>query len=120
MKTAIKAALVILFMVLCKSLFAQDPVVVASNVYKTVLLDNDRVRVIEISFKPGETAPSHSHPEHFVYVIAGGKLKITNSEGKVIDAELKNGDVLWLPAETHTATNTGDTEIKLIVNELKK
>ena len=53
-------------------------------------------------------------------VIAGGKLKITNSEGKVLDAELKNGDVLWLPAETHSAVNTGDTEIRLIVNELKR
>ena len=120
MKKLIWSASFLFFIIICNSLYAQDPVVVASNVYKSVLLENERVRVIEVSFKPGESAPTHSHPEHFVYVIAGGKLKITNSEGKVLDAELKNGDVLWLPAETHSAVNTGDTEIRLIVNELKR
>ena len=31
----------------------------------------------------------------------------------------KVGDVMWIPAETHSAVNTGPTEIKILVVELK-
>ncbi len=108
------------FVFFTKIILAQDPMEAASNVYQKVLLENEKIRVIEIVFEVGETAPQHSHPEHFVYALTSGKLKITNSEGKTIEAEINAGDVLWIPAETHTATNIGNTECKLIVTELKK
>ena len=119
MNFTLKSLIILIFMVFTKLSLAQDPMIVASNVYKKVLLENEKVRIMEVVFKSGDTAPQHSHPEHFVYVLTGGKLKITNSEGKITEAEIKAGDVLWIPAETHTATNIGDTECKLIVTELK-
>lgn len=97
---------------------AQDPLKVAPNMYK-LLFENERVRVMEVTFKPGEKIAEHSHPDHYVYVLSAGKLKITAGE-TVTDADLAVGQVLWIPAETHWAVNTGTTEVKALVTELKE
>lgn len=98
---------------------AQDPLKVAPDMYK-LLFENDRVRVMEVTFTPGQKIAKHSHPDHYVYVVEPGKLKISKPDGSIADADLKEGDVVWIPAETHWAENAGSTTIKLIVNELKK
>ena len=98
---------------------AQDPVKVGPNIYK-VLFENERVRVCEARFKPGDSMPIHSHPDHVVYVRSGGKLQVTGSDGKAQDVELKAGQVIWFPAQTHQGKNIGKTEVVLIVNELKE
>lgn len=108
------------FVFLSIPLFAQDPVKVASNVYKKVLLENDDVRVVQIEFKKGETAAMHNHPRHVVYIIQGGELMITEQGGKPVDYKLKSGEAVFMPAVTHTAKNVGTTVIKGIVIEIKK
>jgi quercetin dioxygenase-like cupin family protein len=94
-----------------------DPLVVASNVYK-LLNENDRVRVLEVVFKPGDAAKMHHHPDHAIYVLKGGKAKLT-SGGKTQEMELKTGSVIFLEAQDHEAKNIGNTTIDLIVMELK-
>ena len=61
----------------------------------------------------------HHHPQHVVYVLTGGKLKLV-SEGKTQELDLKEGSALFLDAQNHEATNTGKTVIDLLVVELKK
>src|SRR5688572_21941066 len=73
---------------------AQDPLKVAPDMYK-LLLENDRVRVMEVVFKPGSKIAKHSHPDHFVYVAEAGKLTLHKGEGAKSDADLKIGDVMW-------------------------
>ncbi len=97
---------------------AMDPMKVASNVYK-FLDENDRVRVLEVIFKPGDSAKMHHHPEHVVYVLKGGLLKLT-SEGKTQELDLKQGSVIFLKEQNHEATNSGKSDIDLLVMELKK
>ena len=97
---------------------AMDPMKVASNVYKFIN-ENERVRVLEVIFKPGDMAKMHHHPEHVVYVLKGGLLKLT-SEGKTQELDLKQGSVLFLKEQNHEATNTGKSDIDLLVVELKK
>jgi quercetin dioxygenase-like cupin family protein len=55
-----------------------------------------------------------------VYALSAGKLKITKADNTATEAEVKVGDVMWIPAEKHWAENTGTTEVKLIVTELKE
>ena len=98
--------------------FAQDPVVVGPNIYK-VIFENEKVRVSEITFKPGDSIPPHSHPDHFVYVLTAGKLAISRPDGTTQDFEGTPGQIVWINAETHWAKNTGDTEFKALVVELK-
>jgi quercetin dioxygenase-like cupin family protein len=61
----------------------------------------------------------HKHPDHVVYVVTGGKLKVSPSEGAAKDFDLKAGQAVFLNAEAHAAENTGTTELKLAVFELR-
>ena len=96
----------------------KDPLEVASNVYK-LKMENDRVRVFDVTFKPGDIAKMHIHPDHVVYVIMGGKMKLT-SMGKTDVLDLKDGDAIFINAQSHEAENIGQTTLKLLVVELKK
>lgn len=98
---------------------AQDPVKIAPNNYK-VALENDSVRVFNFQAKAGEKFAMHSHPDHLVYAIKGGKVKFTYPDGKTKDVELKAGEATWIKAEAHATENVGTTELKLVVFELKK
>ena len=94
-----------------------DPLVSAKNVYKFIN-ENNQMRVLKVTFERGATAKMHHHPQHMVYVLKGGKLKLT-SEGKSQDLDLKEGSAVFLDAQNHEATNIGDSVIDLLVVELK-
>jgi len=96
----------------------RDPMKVAKNVYKFIM-ENDRVRVLEASFKPGDKAIMHDHPDHVVYVLNDGKINLKSS-GKTDVLDLKKGQAVFLKAQAHEAENTGKTDLHLLVVELKK
>jgi quercetin dioxygenase-like cupin family protein len=98
---------------------AQDPLKVGPNIYKKVL-ENERVRMLEVTFAPGDSIGMHAHPDHAVYAVTGGKLRVTTSDGKTEVADLKAGDPIWFPAVIHGAKNIGTTTLKLVVLELKE
>ena len=104
---------------LSTNVYGQDPLKVASNVYKKVLLDNDQVRVLQVEFAPGEVAPWHQHPNHVIYALTDGKLEITDKGKPASVLEIKAGDTMYLDAVTHMAKNVGTTPLKLVVTELK-
>lgn len=97
---------------------SSDPLVLAPDKY-TKLFENEQVRVAELRIKPGDSIPMHSHPDHFVYVISGGTLNLSHPDGTSADVAVEAGKVLWIPAESHATVNTGTTEVRLVVSELK-
>jgi hypothetical protein len=98
---------------------AQDSVVVAPQLHK-VLIDNDKVRVLEVTLKPGDKIPMHSHPGGYVSMaLTGAKARFVNADGKTADREMKANEPTWSDAVTHTAENIGTNETKVIVVELK-
>lgn len=99
--------------------FAQDPLAAAPTMYKLVF-ENDRVRVMEVTFKVGEKIAPHSHPDHFVYVLEAGKLKISKPDGTSMEFDGKVGQVAWIGPETHWAENIGTTPMRALVVELKE
>lgn len=113
------SALMMAIVFVARFSFAADPLEVAPDMYK-LKYENDRVRVMEVTFQPGQSIPEHSHPDHFVVVEEAGQLKITKADGTSMDADLKVGDVVWIDAETHSAVNTGKTQVRLLVTELKE
>ncbi len=96
---------------------SQDPLTVGPSVYR-VVIENERVRVLEARFQPGERIASHAHPDHVVVVTSAGKLAITNAEGTQ-ELDAKVGDTFYFPAETHSAQNVGATVFTCVVTELK-
>ena len=96
----------------------QDPVTVNAKTI-SVKLDNPRVRVLDVTLKPGEKEQTHSHPAYVVYVIQGGKVRNHASDGTVAEAEFKAGDVVYRDPLTHWAENIGNTTLRLVLVELK-
>jgi quercetin dioxygenase-like cupin family protein len=95
-----------------------DPAVVNAGM-EHVKFENSHVRAIEGVLKPGDKEQMHSHPAFVVYMIAGGKIRNNFADGKVVDAELKTGDVLYREPQTHWVENIGTTTIHFLVVELK-
>ncbi len=98
---------------------AQDAAAVAPESYKK-LLDNERVRVFEVTFKKGASVAMHSHPDHVVYVLAGGTLEFTLADGSKHSKEAKSGQTFFVPAEAHSLKNVGKSVVKLVSTELKE
>ena len=116
--TALICILVVAFMVATAPALAQDAMKAAPQSFKE-RLNNDHVRVLEYSSKPGDKEAIHSHPAVLIYVIQGGKLRSTTPDGKSTDIEYKAGDVRWRDAITHTGENIGTTDIKALLVEVK-
>ena len=115
---ALICILVVAFMVATAPALAQDAMKAAPQSFKE-RLNNDHVRVLEYSSKPGDKEAIHSHPAVLIYVIQGGKLRSTTADGKSTDIEYKAGDVRWREAITHTGENIGTTDIKALLVEVK-
>ncbi len=96
-----------------------DALQAAPNVYK-LLMENDRVRVLDVRVKPGEKTKIHSHTDRVVYVLSDHRLKFTSADGESRELELKVGQVLWIEAGAHTTENTGMTEAHNLAVELKE
>ncbi len=109
---------ILVSVVITEKVLAQDAAEVAPDSYK-VLLENDRVRVLEYQIKPGKKDAMHSHPANIVYSITPGKFMFTLPDGKTMVRELKAGGVLFLEAETHSTENMGAESNGLII-ELKE
>jgi len=88
----------------------------------TVLAENDKVRVFEVEFKPGDenkAVPSSS--SRVVRALKGGSLMRTYSDGKTQNVEWKTGEVRFVEAEktAYTTKNIGKSDIHLYVVVLK-
>jgi quercetin dioxygenase-like cupin family protein len=97
----------------------QDAAKVDPAHYK-VILNNERVRVLDVHHNPGEKSPMHSHPYHVVYSFTDSRVKFTSSDGKTDIRTVKAGQATWHNAETHTVQNVGKTEEHALDIELKK
>lgn len=85
-----------------------------------VLMENEYVRVVEYSVKPGEKDVWHTHPPRSSYVVSGGKVKVYSEKGEPKISEVKTGASSWAgQGAKHYVENIGDTDIKIILTEIK-
>ena len=110
--------LIVITVFAIKATFAQDAVEVAPEHY-TVLLENDKVRVLEVKIKPGEKEAMHTHPATVHIEMVPTKVKIGYPDGKSVELEGKKGEAIWVGPVKHTIENVGDTEIHAYIIELK-
>ena len=57
-----------------------------------VMAEDDQVRVLRFAPTKGESTPMHSHPKTVVYVVKGGKIRLTLKDGSSSVVELKTGE----------------------------
>lgn len=94
-----------------------DPTVASPELYR-VVLENDRVRVLEYRDRPGDHTRPHTHPDSVMVTLSSFRRRISSGE-RSVDVELGAGEVRWLGAQEHSGENIGDTETVSIFVELK-
>jgi hypothetical protein len=119
MRTIVTIAAFFVFLIgfTCVAISETDPVKLMPGLHK-MLLDNENVRVYEVSAKAGDKIDTHSHPNHVLYFLTDAKAKTTGSDGKVQDIEAKAGTAAWTPGTTHVTEFV--TAARVLVVEIKK
>lgn len=97
---------------------AADPTTTDGDKYK-IRFENDRVRVLEYTDKPGEKTHQHRHPAFVLYAVSPFKRSLILPDGKVLTREFKAGDVMWSDAQTHIGENVGALPTHVIMIEMK-
>jgi quinol monooxygenase YgiN/quercetin dioxygenase-like cupin family protein len=96
-----------------------DPVSLYPGNY-AVLLENDRVRVLDFKLARGARESMHEHPANVVYVLAPFRIRFTSPDGNSVVREAKAGEVLYNPKPfQHASENIGDTDAHGLLVELK-
>jgi hypothetical protein len=100
---------------------AQDPTKVMPRAFR-VAFENDQLRVLDFTGRPGMGICGegmHSHPAHLTVVLSDWEGKATVPGGSPRDRARKLGDVFWSEAETHKVENTGKSNSRVLIIELK-
>jgi len=98
---------------------------VAAPANHRLLLENDRVRVLDTEIAPGERTPVHTHRWPAVHVILSwGEFVRRDSAGAVLvdtRGQAPASGALWgPPLGPHSLENVGSTPIRVISVELKR
>ena len=119
MRTLGVLAVSALFSLLLSASPAQDPVKVDAKHYK-VVFENSQVRVLKITYAPGEKSVMHEHPDSVAVFLTDETVKFTTPDGKTEQASGKAGDAIWTAAGKHLPQNVSTKPLELILVELKK
>ena len=84
-----------------------------------ILVDNDRVRVSESVFKPGETNPTMKRGYRVTRVLKGNTTVERVTDGKKETLEYKEGAVIVAPAGVSSTKNVGKQEVTIYTVVLK-
>ncbi len=95
-----------------------DPVSLDPDKFE-VLLENERVRVLEARIAPGEGHGLHWHPDHLIYTLSSYLVQDTFTDGSTKTMERAAGELLWGDELTHAMENVGDTAVVALIIELK-
>src|SRR4051812_18802290 len=95
-----------------------DPTVTDPDKYR-VVLENDRVRVLEYRDQPGQATRPHDHPDSVMVTLSSFDRRLSVGD-QTREVTLPAGEVRWLDAQTHSGENTGASETHVIFVELKE
>ncbi len=99
---------------------APDAVTASPDVYK-VIAENDSLRVVAATWKPGQRDVMHSHPAIGIYILSDcEKMRVHYADGTSKDWSAKSGTAgANAPVTSHAIENIGDTECRTIFFEPK-
>jgi len=118
MRRALLVAVVLALVMTAVPTIAQDAVKVDPKHYK-VEFENDKVRVLRITYGPHEKSVMHEHPANVAVFLTDGQTRFTLPDGKTQDAPAKAGATEWDGGGKHLPENVGDKPFELILVELK-
>lgn len=85
-----------------------------------IRFENEYVRVVEYSLRPGEKDSPHTHPPKTSYTIAGGRLRVYPENEKPFEVEEVTGAAEWSGKRgKHYVENIGNTTVTILLTEIK-
>ena len=100
------------------TLAAQDAVKTDPAHYK-LITENAAVRILRVSYAPGDKSPMHSHPDGMIVVLRGGTIVFNGPDGSKTEAKQGDNTAMYGPAGSHWNQNTGKTPVEAILIEFK-
>lgn len=95
-----------------------DALSIAPDSYSLVL-ENDRVRVLEVRVPPGGSSAMHSHPDTVVVTIKGSTYRFSEPGKDSVETEIPDGGAIFMEAMDHSVENIGTQEGHGFIIELK-
>lgn len=95
-----------------------DPTVVDPAHYKTEF-ENDRVRIVRITYGPNEGSVMHYHPDNVAVFLTDNTAEMTLPGGDTVEISLKAGQAMFEAAGEHLPKNTSDQPLEVVLVELK-
>jgi len=95
-----------------------DAVTAAPDQYSTAF-ENDAVRVVRVSYEPGESSAMHSHPAHCAVALSDLTMRMTPQEGEAADLGMGMGEVACVEAGAHSMENTSSEAASVVLVEFK-
>ena len=111
-------AMIFMALVIPTEINAQDPAEVDAKHYK-IEFENDYVRVLRITYGPGEKSIMHEHPNAVVVMLTDTNTEMTLPDGNKVEDLAKMGDAQWTPAGMHIPKNIGNEKMEAVLVELK-
>lgn len=96
---------------------SKDPVVSNPTLYR-VVMENERVRVLEYRDRPGDRTTPHRHPDSVMITLSTFRRRL-HAPGGSRDVAMEAGTTAWLAAQEHAGENIGETETHVMFVELK-
>lgn len=95
-----------------------DPVATNPSLYR-VVMENDRVRVLEYRDRPGDQTKAHAHPDSVMVTMTAFRRRLVHGQ-RAAEVDLEAGAVRWLDAQSHLGENIGDSDSYAFFIELKE
>ncbi len=95
-----------------------DPIVVDAAHYAAEF-ENDQVRIVRITYGPGEESVMHHHPDSVAVFLTDHLVQMTMPDGSTDEISANAGDALFIPAGDHLPKNISDGPWGLVLVELK-
>ena len=90
---------------------AGDAAVIAPHFYK-VVLENDRVRVLEFRGRPGDKTEMHSHPALVYIGLTEGSFRFSSPDNQTVEKNLTAGQAMYLDPVDHAAEVLGSDDFR--------
>jgi signal transduction protein with GAF and PtsI domain len=83
------------------------------------IVDNEKVVVTEVTYKPGEASDMRERGARVTRALSDGTMERVYPDGKKQTVHWKAGEVKYFPKETFQNKNVGKTDMVLFVTTVK-
>jgi hypothetical protein len=87
---------------------APEPVV-------ALILDNDKITVLQARWHPGDTSVLQERPPRLLYFLTAAQLKHTDFDGNSDVRSHDPGTMEWRDRETMEIENSGQSDVSLLI-----